>query len=97
MGQFVWPCPREYPSDAEERKKRKHLIPEDLDKAATGELFKKALTKCNQGGNLTRLHVFDEPHKRYHKNGHRRARHKHVPFKMRATFAFGLPLAVRLI
>lgn len=88
VGQFVWPCPREYPSALEERKKRKHLIPEDVDKPAAGALFKKALAKNNQDGNLVRLHVFDEPHKRYHKDGQRRARHKHFLFKMRNTFAF---------
>ena len=30
VGQFVWPCPREYPSELEERKKRKHLSPEEM-------------------------------------------------------------------
>lgn len=94
VGQFVWPCPREYPSALEERKKRKHLIPEDVDKPAAGALFRKALAKSNQDGNLLRLHVFDEPHKRYHKNGQRRARHKHFLFKMRNTFAFVHTLAV---
>ena len=88
VGQFVWPCPREYPSEVEDRKQRKHLIPEDVDKPAAGALFKKALVKNKQDGNLLRLHVFDEPHKRYHKNGQRRARHKHFLFKMRNTFAF---------
>ena len=88
MGQVVWPCPREYPSALEKRKKRKHLIPEDVDKPAAGALFKKALVKNSQDGSLLRLHVFDEPHKRYHKNGPRRARHKHLLFKMRNTFAF---------
>ena len=88
VGQFVWPCPCEYPSELEERKKRKHLIPEDVDKPAAGALFKKALVKNKQEGNLLRLHVFDEPHKRYHKNGQRRARHKHFLFKMRNAFAF---------
>lgn len=86
-GQYVWPCPREYPANPEQRKKKKFLIPEDLDKASFGALFKKALLACNQLANANDLHCFDEPHKKYNKKTKRRARHKHMVFRMKSTFS----------
>ena len=86
-GQFVWPCPREFPSGLAARKSQKRLIPEDLSKAETGEFFKKTLTAHGQGGAIGKLHCFDEPHKKYIKSSQRRARHKHIIFKMNAPFA----------
>ena len=86
-GQFVWPCPREYPSDSLKRKAQKWLIPEDLSKDALGNLFKDICTKLGQGPNIDKIHVFDEPHKRYNRQTQARERHKHLLFKMKTPFA----------
>ena len=97
-GQFVWPCPREYPLDARVRAAQKWLIPADLSKQAVGELFKNVATMLGHGPNLAHIHVFDEPHKRYSPVTGERERHKHVVFKMKNSFAhvrFGQVLAQR--
>ena len=86
-GQFVWPCPREYPESAEQRKTRKWLIPADLAKDAFGFMFKNALARHRQGPNIEKRHVFDEPHKRYSKLIGMHERHKHAVFKMKSPFA----------
>ena len=39
------------------------------------------------GPSLVRIHVFDEPHKRYNKATQQRERHKHIIFKMKKPFA----------
>ena len=66
-GQFVWSCPREYPADLQARKLRKWLIPADLSKAEAGQLFKTVVTSFGHGPNLVKIHVFDEPHKKYNR------------------------------
>ena len=66
-GQFVWPCPREYPSDLRERQIQKWLKPADMSKQRFGTVFKEACTKLGEAPNLKNIHVFDEPHKRYNK------------------------------
>ena len=86
-GQFVWPCPRLYISDVAVRKARKCLIPADLTNEEVGRIFLQVVTKCNQHSNLSRLHVFDEPHKKFDKSTGMRARHKHVIFKFQPPFA----------
>ena len=86
-GQFVWPCPREYPAQLRCRQLRKWLIPADLSKTDTGLLFKTIVSGCGQGPNLAKLHVFDEPHKRYNRATGVRERHKHIVFKMKTPFA----------
>ena len=86
-GQFVWPCPREYPEQVQTRRQRKWLIPADLSKAELGKLFKTEVVSFGHGPNLTRLHVFDEPHKKYNRANGTRERHKHVIFKMKTGFA----------
>ena len=86
-GQFVWPCPREYPADAADRKKQKWLIPADLSKERFGLMFKTTCARHGQGPNLEKISVFDEPHKRYDKDTRARERHEHLIFKMRAPFA----------
>ena len=86
-GQFVWPCPREYPVDVGERKKQKWLIPADLQKEEMGLLFKDMCTKMGLGPAILKIHVFDEPHKRYNMQTKKRQRHKHLVFKMASGFA----------
>ena len=86
-GQFVWPCPRQYPSDLVERQRQKWLKPADMEKPALGELFKDTLLKLGHGPNLVKLHVFDEPHKRYNATTQERERHRHIIFKMVLPFA----------
>jgi hypothetical protein len=86
-GQFVWPCPREYPLDATVRKNECRLIPADLTKEAAGRLFREVLAKYGQSANIVKVHVFDEPHKRYNTQTGVRERHKHVIFKMHTSFA----------
>ena len=86
-GQFVWPCPRQYLADAASRKSRNCLIPADLSNEEAGKMFLQALGKCNQHSNISRLHVFDEPHKKYDKETGQRARHKHFIFKFVRPFA----------
>ena len=86
-GQFVWPCPRQFPPDVATRRARKWLLPEDLSKAEVGTLFKDVATRLGQGPNLAKVHVFDEPHKRFNPATTARARHKHIVFKMKAPFA----------
>ena len=86
-GQWVWPCPREFPADVERRKAMKVLIPEDLDKSQVGEKFKKALSQHGKLASLERLHIFSEPHRKYHRGSGRRARHFHVIFRFRDSFA----------
>lgn len=88
-GQFVWPCPREYPAEKHERKKQKWMIPADLTKEEFGLLFKEVCAAVGQAPNLDKLLVFDEPHKRYNKVTGVRERHKHLVFKMKARFAHG--------
>ena len=86
-GQFVWPCPRAYPSSLADRKKQKWLKPDDLSKHDVGHLFKESCAKQGEGPNLKHVHVFDEPHKRCNKTTGVRERHKHVVFQMTAPFA----------
>ena len=43
--------------------------------------------KLGQGPNIQKLHVFDEPHKRYNPVTELRERHKHLIFKMASPFA----------
>ena len=86
-GQFVWPCPREYPEDAQVRESQKWLIPADRTKEQTGLLFKQMVTKFGLGPNLVKIHVFDEPHKKYNRATGVRERHKHIIFKMKTPFA----------
>jgi hypothetical protein len=86
-GQFVWACPREYPSDADVRRKRCLLIPEDLSKDALGKTFKLALSQANQLVNMDRIHIFGEPHKKYNPSTGLRARHYHIVFRSKVTFA----------
>ncbi len=86
-GQFVWPCPREYPQYYPDRRARNWFIPADLSKAECGLLFKNTVTKCGLGPNLVKINVFDEPHKRYNRVTGVRERHKHILFKMKTTFA----------
>jgi len=85
-GQFVWPCPRQYPSDAATRKSQKWFIPADMDNKEFGLLFQTVAKKLGQLQNISKLHVFDEPHKRYNKTTGTRERHKHLVFKV--TFIF---------
>ena len=85
-GQFVWPCPRKYPADARQRMAQGSPIPSDLSKGRVGELFMKVAKDIGQSQNLSKLHVFDEPHKRYNKVTGKRERHKHVIFKMMMGF-----------
>ena len=86
-GQFVWPCPREYPVDVGERRKQKWLIPADLEKVEMGLLFKDMCNKMGLGPAILKIHVFDEPHKRYNMQTKKRQRHKHLVFKMASGFA----------
>ena len=86
-GQFVWPCPREYPKSLQERKRQKWLKPTDLGKATFGKLYKKTATQIGLGPLLANVNVFDEPHKRYNPITGHRERHYHVVFKMKGTFA----------
>ena len=86
-GQFVWPCPREYPADAIVREREKHFIPADFSKEKFGRLFKATLEKFGHAPNIVKIHVFDEPHKRYNRQTGMRERHKHAIFKMRMPFA----------
>ena len=86
-GQFVWPCPREFPAELEVRRERRWLKPEDMSKADFGVLFKSTLAKFQLGPSIVRLHCFDEPHKRYCKETGQRLRHKHLIFKLKCTFA----------
>ena len=46
-----------------------------------------AFAKCSQLSNISQLHVFDEPHKKYDKETGHRARHKHFIFKFVRPFA----------
>ena len=86
-GQFVWPCPREYPSELATRRDLKMLIPEDMSKQQVGEMFKKVVCQVGQLPNLDRLHIFDEPHKKYNPATGQRARHYHIIFRFKSTFA----------
>lgn len=86
-GQYVWPCPREYPSSLEKRKSSKLLLPEDLSREEAGKLFKSVFAAHGHLPALSRLHVFDEPHQKYNKATGVRARHKHFVFKCSGTFA----------
>lgn len=86
-GQFVWPCPRQYLRDPSERMAKKWLIPSDLSKKDSGLIFKKVLTHYGHGADLDRIHVFDEPHKRYSPITRTRERHKHIVFRMKDSFA----------
>ena len=86
-GQFVWPCPREYPDQIHSRRAKKWLIPADLSKEDFGVMFKKIVNRYNLGPNLVKVHVFDEPHKRYNPSTGKRERHKHLVFKMKTPFA----------
>ena len=86
-GQFVWPCPRENPQELATRKARKWLKPEDLSKEAFGLLFKDVGTRLGLGPKFEKLHVFDEPHKKFSTAAGVRERHKHLVFKVKCGFA----------
>ena len=86
-GQFVLPCPRDYPSDKAARVKQTWLITEDMSKEALGKLFKAVLTKNKHGASIVKVHVFDEPHKKFNPKTKLRSQHKHVIFKVKAAFA----------
>jgi len=86
-GQFVWPCPRIYPSDLNVRRSKNQLKPEDVPKSDVADLFKKALKKQNKLHLLVALHIFDEPHKRINAKTGKRERHYHIVFKMEQPFA----------
>ena len=77
-GQFVWPCPREYPESAAQRKVQLWLTPSDLTKEVFGLLFSKLCAKRKLGPSIDKVHVFDEPHKRYSRLTGARERHKHL-------------------
>ena len=85
--QSVWPCPRGYPSELATRRDLKMLIPEDMSKQQVGEMFKKVVCQVGQLPNLDRLHIFDEPHKKYNPATGQRARHYHIIFRFKSTFA----------
>lgn len=57
-----------------------------MSKKQFGLLFKAACAKCGQAPNVEKIHVFDEPHKRYNKNTGLRETHKHLIFKMKSGF-----------
>ncbi|CAE7436945.1 unnamed protein product, partial [Symbiodinium natans] len=86
-GQFVFPCPREYPAEHAQRKAMKHFIPEDFTKEEVGLIFKQAVIKVGFLPKLDRLHVFSEPHKKYNPATNARARHFHIIFRFKTTFA----------
>ena len=86
-GQFVWPCPREYPESAAQRKAQLWRIPSDLTKEELCSTFRTACAKRKLGPSIERVHVFDEPHKRYSRLTGMRERHKHLVFKMKGPFA----------
>ena len=54
-GQFVWPCPREYPFDATAREAQKWRIPADMTKEAFGKLFKGVGAMLGQGPNFAHI------------------------------------------
>ena len=85
-GQFVWPCPREYPPCPLERRHRNWLIPADLSKEECGVLFKRVGTNLGHGPILEKIHIFDETHKKWNKTTGVREHHKHVVLKMKALF-----------
>ena len=85
-GQFVWPCPRRYPADQRQRKSQRCLKPADLSNQQAGELFRHVAEKVGQATNLSKLHVFDETHKRHNNATGERERHKHLIFKMHGGF-----------
>ena len=86
-GQFVWPCPREYPKDLQARKAQKWLKPEDLSREEFGRLFRDVAAKLGHGPKFEKLHVFDEPHKKFNPSPGVRERHKHLVFKVKVAFA----------
>ncbi|CAE7354455.1 unnamed protein product [Symbiodinium sp. CCMP2592] len=86
-GQFVWPCPREFPADPAVRKARNFTIPEDMSKETLGQTFKAVLAKHNQFVNLDSLHILVEPHKKFNAATGLRARHYHIIFRFKAVFA----------
>ena len=63
------------------------LIPSDLTKEQFGRLVNNVCVKRGLGASVAKIHVFDEPHKRYNKATQARERHKHLVFKMGAGFA----------
>ena len=58
-----------------------------MSNAEFGLLFKSVGIMLGQGPNMHKLHVFDEPHKRYNSTTIVSERHKHLIFKMKAPFA----------
>ena len=71
------------------------LIPADLSKAEFGMLFQRVVASAGLTPILAKVHVFDEPHKRYSAQTGVRERHKHLVFKMMTPFA-PLPSARQL-
>ena len=56
-GQFVWPCPREYPETFQARQQRKWFIPADYSKEDLGKLFKSLMTESGHGPSIVKIHV----------------------------------------
>ena len=73
-GQYVFPCPREYPSSFEDREKIMVFKPSDFPKDKLAKFFKQALRDTNHNGLLKRMYIFDEPHKRRNKKTQQRER-----------------------
>ena len=73
-GQYVFPCPREYASNYEDRKKLKVFKPSDIPKAEMAKIFKQAFSQCGHGQLINRMYIFNEPHKRRNKKTQTRER-----------------------
>ena len=73
-GQYVFPCPREYASNYEDRKKLKVFKPSDIPKAEMAKIFKQAFSQCGHSQLINKMYIFDEPHKRRNKKTQTRER-----------------------
>ena len=62
---FNWSCPNNYPKDLEQRRKRKHLKPEDLSKKEETDIMNSVARKRQLAAMLVHLITVDEPHKTF--------------------------------
>ena len=79
-------CPKQYPRQLEDRKKKAQLIPEDFSKETFLAKLRNVINKKSTV-TVVKATCHSEPHKRYKRSGGRRERHMHAPLLTSGNFA----------
>ncbi|CAK9115982.1 unnamed protein product [Durusdinium trenchii] len=87
VGMWTWPCPRCYGKTFDMRVQLGTLKPIDWDKQTLAEKFRSALQKRGLLGDLQKMIIVSEPHKKWDAQTERREQHYHVVVKFQRPFA----------